>query len=69
MTAERCELCERMRMLISEVGLDPSRVHCKQEEGGEGLCILLCGTGNEGFTPEEVDDLTDRAIALSGWTS
>jgi hypothetical protein len=63
-----CQQCERMKMLISEVGLDPGRVCCIDDADGDGICILLCGTGDEGFSAEQVDDLTDRAIALSGWT-
>lgn len=67
-----CRSCERMKMLISEVGLDPTRVWCVEDhlfgDDEDGICVLMCGTGNEGFTADQVDDLTDRAIALSGWT-
>lgn len=53
--------CDRIRMLLAEVGLDPARMHCTDDVP----CGVLAGVGSEGFTLEEVDRLTDKAIELA----
>ena len=57
------ERCDRLRMLLFDVGLDASRVECWDDM----VCVVHCGTGNEGLPLATVERLTDKAIALAGW--
>lgn len=54
--------CERIRMLLSESGLDPDRMMCSDN----GLCVVGVGTGDEGMPIADVERLCDKAIELSG---
>ena len=54
--------CQRIRMCLFEVGLDPDRMMCTDD----AVCGVASGLGTEGKSIEEVDRLTDRAIALAG---
>jgi len=49
-------------MCLFEVGLDPDRMMCTDD----AVCGVASGLGTEGKSIEEVDRLTDRAIALAG---
>lgn len=49
-------------MCLAEGGLDPDRMMCSDD----AVCGVACGTGTEGLSLEEIDRLTDRAIALAG---
>jgi hypothetical protein len=58
--------CDRIRMMLAEVGLDPDRVFCTDDPNS--ICSVGAGIGDEGrFTIEEIDRLTDKAIELAGW--
>lgn len=57
--ARRHARCDLIRMCLADVGLDPERMVC-----GVDVCALASGAGTEGLPQDEVDDLTDRAIAL-----
>ena len=48
-------------MCLAEVGLSPDRMMCSDDYE----CAVGCGTGDEGFSFNEIDRLTDRAIALA----
>lgn len=52
--------CERIRMCLAEVGLDPERMICSETAS----CVVGAGIGGEGLPIEVIDKLTDRAIAL-----
>lgn len=54
--------CDRIRMLLADVGLDPERMMCSENH----VCVLGFGVGAEGFTLAKVERLCDRAIELAG---
>ena len=58
-------LCERIRMCLAEGGLDPSRMVCITD----GFCAVNCGTGDEGFTYEQVAAITNKAIKIANSVS
>ena len=53
--------CDRIRMCLAEGGLDPARMFCNDD----GYCSVQSGIGDEGMTYEQVDAITDKAIALA----
>lgn len=55
------EVCGRIRMCLSEVGLDPERMMCLDD----GTCVVGCGTGTEGLPNEQIEALCERAIQLA----
>ena len=54
--------CDRIRMLLADVRLDPGRMMCSED----GICVLGFGVGTEGFSLAKIERLCNRAIELAG---